>query len=359
MDINTQRDNNIPLSPLFKYMVNLRKNMLYTIEQIQAIQQGVFVLPKETIDLLAHIEKNLDIPPLQPGSGGHNDNYYSSSDRQYKHGNGQNYTKSTKPTLVKSSKFAALEEDAASQPVFKTTKFAVKTGITKQINEIRMKINNLSNSTYSKNSEAVIELIRQWEPQSENWELDLKQICDAVFDIVSKTKLNSDLNAALYKLCISHYDQEGSAIFTEMINNGVNTLETMIDTAEYADPNQDYDKYCVYSKQTAQIIGMATFYVNSMKISMVSLDKIYTLLENLLEKIEKYTREEDKVATVELLAEVVFVIVEACHLAMTFDKPDLLKKVVDIAGYKNKQYPSVSNRFVFKFMDMRDLINKA
>lgn len=336
-------------------------NMIYSNEQIQAIKNGAFSLSPETVQLLVFIEKNLDIPiqTSQPT------NDYCSNDRPHHHkygsgGGGGGNMKSSKPALVKSSRFAALDDESSAHPpvVFKVTKFAVKTGITKQINEIRMKINNLSTSTYTKNSSAIIELITQWKSESEEWESDLKQVCEAIFDIVSKTKLNSELNADLYKLCISNFD-EGNGIFTETIHNGIRMLETMIDSVEYSDPNLDYDKYCVYSKQIAQIIGMSTFYVNSAKNMMVSVDKIYGLLETLLGKIDQFIHETDKVATVELLADVIFVIVEAFYPAMSFDKPELLKRIVDIAGYKNKQYPSVSNRFVFKFMDMRDLIAKV
>lgn len=333
---------------------------MYSIEQIQLIKNGGYVLPAETLQLLITIEKNLDIPSMSV-SNSPPPNTYFSSDRQYKH---RNDAKPAKSMLVKSTKFAALEEDntASAPPVFKTTKFAVKTGITKQINEIRMKINNLSAATYSKNSAGIIELITQWKEESDNVE-DMRQIADAVFDIVSKSKMNSDLNADLYKLCIENFDNKKSdgvysQIFTEILGANISTLENMIETIEYADPNQDYDKYCVYSKQNSQIIGMTTFYVQCAKKLAIQVETIYSFLERLLEKIAILMREEDKVANVELIADVVFVIVESCHLHMVFDRPELLKQIVDIAGYKNRQYPSVSNRFVFKFMDMRDLINK-
>ena len=340
-------------------MVNLEK--MYTIEQIQSIKNGSFTLSVDTLQLLAFIEKNIDIPPPSTTTSTMNTsqhNTYFSNDRQYKHRHDE---KKPKSMLVKSSKFSALEEDAgltvAPPSIFKTTKFAVKTGITKQINEIRMKINNISSSTYAKNSMGIIDLILQWKEESENIESDMKQIADAVFDIVSKSKMNSELNSDLYKLCVSNFDVNGSIIFTQILHDNISTLENMIKTIEYVDPNEDYDKYCIYSKQTAQIIGMTTFYVNCTKNLTIPVEMVYLFLDRLLSTIDTLIHETDKIPEVELIADIVFVIIESCHQHMVFDKPELLKRIVDIAGYKNKQYPSVSNRFVFKFMDMRDLVN--
>lgn len=327
------------------------------------------------MQLLTSIEKNIDIPPVPvatnmgSGSGGGNFQQHDKYDRQYRHkyDNGKHHShgQNKAPVLVKSTKFSALDEDApAPTAVFKATKFAVKTGITKQINEIRMKINNISSATYAKNSAGIIDLISQWKEESENVEDDMKQIAETVFDIMSKTKMNSDLNADLYKLCVVKFDADAGqkegllGIFTKTLHTHISTLENMVQTVEYADPNQDYDKYCVYSKQISQIIAMCTFYVNCTKISIIPVDIVYSFLANLLGSLDTLLNETDKTAEVELIADIVFVIVESCHQHMVFDRPELLKKVVDISAYKNKQFPSISNRFIFKFMDMRDLVNK-
>lgn len=333
---------------------------MYTIEQILSIKNGDYVVPQEVAQLLASIEKNIDIPVIPAITNTHGGFQH---DRPYRHNKYEDKKHKHTPILVRSTKFAALEdENVPAAPVFKATKFAVKTGITKQINEIRMKINNISAATYAKISVGIIDLISQWKEESENVEEDMKQIAETIFDIMGKTKMNSELNADLYKLCVDRFDGsagiDSAGIFTKTLHTNIVTLENMVQNVEYADPNQDYDKYCVYSKQISQIIAMCSFYVNCTKISIIPVNIVYSFLHKLLDSLDTLLQEEGKIAEVELIADIVFVVVESCHQHMVFDKPELLKKVVDIAGYKNKQFPSISNRFIFKFMDMRDLVNK-
>jgi flavodoxin len=299
-----------------------------------------YVLDPSVLSILSFIEKNIDIPdydrvPVQP-----------SVSTWKKHEKKQNKKKEPSP------------DDWELMRNFKSTKFEIKTGIDKTINELRNKLNNIAESTYDKHRTGILEIINEFISDNEDeddFEENITKMATTIFDISSRSKFNSALYARLYADFI-----ELHSIFGSIIESNVKVVEESFYKIVYVDPNVDYDGFCEYTKQNEHRLSMTLFYANLMKQNVVDQTIILSLIQLFILYIESEMKQENKTAILENIAENVFVMISSTmnELKIHDDWKHVVDKVATLSGYKNKMFPSLSNRIIFKFMDIRDLIKK-
>ena len=89
---------------------------------------------------------------------------------------------------------------------FKTTKIETKTGIEKQVNDLRVMLNKISKATYEKQRDAILAAFRDYFTSTEEGLVtneNTTRLSKAVFDIASTNKFYSELYADLFKELIT------------------------------------------------------------------------------------------------------------------------------------------------------------
>ena len=235
---------------------------------------------------------------------------------------------------------------------FQTTKIEDREGIDYEIDNIRTYLNKITDKNFDDFCPKIMELL---ECIISGTTEDIKQVSLAIFDIASTNRFYSKIYADLYTKIIKKYDvMKGS--FEESLNN----FSELFNVIEYVDPNVDYDRFCKINKDNEKRKALGAFFINLSINGMIPLATIQNITRTLLSQIYKYISEENKKNEVDELTE---------NVALFYKKEfyDNNVKYELIEGYtiteiieriaisKVKDYKSLTNKTIFKFMDMIDM----
>lgn len=238
---------------------------------------------------------------------------------------------------------------------FQTTKIEVKSGIEADFDSIRAFINKMTDKNYSDMCNKIIEIITK--AVAENSENDLSNIGTNIFEIASSNRYYSKIYADLYSDLSSKFEfikskyEENLKQFTELFNN-----------IEYVDPNENYDRFCEINKINEKRKSLATFYINLMTNGVISKTEIMLITRNLLDKVYQFISMENKKNEVEELTETIAILYkkdlyddDEGDEYQQIDGLTINEVIEKIANSKVKDYKSLTNKSLFKFMDLIDM----
>jgi hypothetical protein len=202
----------------------------------------------------------------------------------------------------------------------------------------------------------IVESIEQLITQHINKE-DMSRVSSIIFDIASTNRFYSKMYADLYTDLSSKYEslkhtfEENLEKFTELFN-----------TIEYVDPKVNYDKFCEINKTNEKRKSLGTFYLNLMTNGVITKGKIQQITRNLLGQVYSYISQEDKKNEVDELTENVSLLYKKelyenvdLNMCPLIDGLTINEIIEKIANSKVKDYKSLTNKSLFKFMDMIDM----
>ena len=237
---------------------------------------------------------------------------------------------------------------------FQTTKIKSNTGIKADFDIIRSFINKMTDKNYTDMRNKIIETIDKM--VTENTELDLCEIGTNIFDIASSNRYFSKIYADLYT--------ELSAKFVFIKNNYKENLQRFTDlfkTIEYVDPNDNYNKFCEINKLNEKRKSLAAFYVNLMNGGVIPKLDIILITRNFLAQIVEFISLDNKKNEVDELTETISILYnKKLYHGEVYDKIngpdncnyDINELVEKLAKSKVKNYKSLTNKSLFKFMDL-------
>lgn len=236
---------------------------------------------------------------------------------------------------------------------FKATTLEKKQGIALSIDKIRKHLNKITDKTYENLKAQIIdELEVIMQEMHDHAELlpELSKIGDAIFEIASGNSFYSKMYATLYKELMAKYG------FMQDVFNERNSSEVSIfkDFA-YSDPNKDYDTFCKNNKINEKRRALALFYVNLMLQKIVSVDKILNMTEELQTSMLQSIKTANCANIVEEMSEVVYILIlNGASMMKTFEDEwsSIINRVSHISSLKIKSEPSISNKTIFKHMDI-------
>jgi hypothetical protein len=296
---------------------------------------------------------------------------------------------------------------------FQATILAKKEGIDASIETIRVHLNKITDKTYETLKVLIVEEINKIisanaianevassegaANASPELLLELKKIGDAIFNIASSNGFYSKVYATLYKDLMSQFKFMRGIFETNY--KGFNSL---FKTIEYYDPNKDYDKFCQMNKDNEKRRSICSFYINLMLQGIIAPKSILKIILGLQELMLEKIKMPDSTNIVEELSEVLFILITsssemfkrvvsnpnnkeslnnstdsscddevgasesvvssdvACETALveTYVSPTKWEKIVSNVNYisklKQKSFPSISNKTIFKHMDIID-----
>ena len=324
--------------------------MIYTLETIHSILFNGFdyKLPDETLEIISNLA-------LQVGSPD-----YVKTPVFQKRENPMKVEPMQKEYTKKNKRGKAIEivngADWETIRTFQTTKIEEKEGINAQIDAIRVNLNKLTDKNYIDMRNKIIDVIETLVNNDISID-DMCQISSTIFDMASTNRFYSKIYADLYSDLSKKYEIMKTTFETNLEN-----FTDLFNIIEYVDPNVNYDKFCEINKINEKRKSLASFYLNLMFNGIISKTQIMQITRNLLAQLYTFISMDDKKNEVDELAETVAILYKK-DLYTDDDGTDYeqiegytIGEIIErITNSKIKDYKSLTNKTLFKFMDLVDM----
>jgi|TARA_B110000879_G_scaffold84710_1_gene117110 hypothetical protein len=303
----------------------------YTLDQFTDIGLNLnkHILPDDVLSVYDKLLKDLNINTRTVE--------YEQREKRYKR------QKNNKPELLSSGKVVE----------FKQKEVVVKTDYEKIMINIRASLNKLS----SKNYDTQTELLRSYldELSSLNDESYFMECSNYLFDVASKNKFYSEMYANLYVELSKLYP-----IFEERKEQFIIDCIEGLDTITYIDETQDYEGFCKNNKQNDIRRSMNTFLIHLYKKKQCNIQCILKMTTAIFDKIEVNKNTASQVHVIEELTENLYIFIS--ELIREFKQHTswdiILNNLTEYTNIKVSDYPGLTTRIKFKFMDMMDIVKK-
>ena len=245
------------------------------------------------------------------------------------------------------------DDDWEAIRAFQTTQKHVSEGIQKNVENIRgylNKITDANEAAMTKDIKNEISQLIEHDTSTEN----MMKIGYSIFNIASSNSFYSALYARLFKSLMDDYD-----IFKNIFEDNFKEFMNLFESIEFVDPKKNYDKFCEYTKTNDKRRAMSLFVVNLMINHIIDENEIIEIIKQLQALILNYLRKPEKSNEVEELTENLSIIVlkSKSYLDKGENKSaweSIIKDIefITILKPKMKEYPSITNKTIFKHMDI-------
>jgi len=241
---------------------------------------------------------------------------------------------------------------------FPVTVINKKEGIEASIDQIRKHLNKMTTKTYDSLKEKIVEEIEKItnncdHEMSLEMKNELNTIGEAIFNIASGNSFYSSMYATLFKELMEAFD------FMRIIfDTNFDKFRSIFNTIEYCDPNQDYDKFCDNNKMNEQRRAISLFYVNLMIQEVIQPSKIIAIISDLLKQQIENAKKENNKNIVDELSEVLYILITKSYDNIKDEDgwDEIVSCIKMISEMKPTYVPSISNKSIFKHMDMLDVL---
>ena len=261
---------------------------------------------------------------------------------------------------------------------FQKTEIQKKEGIELSIDNIRSYLNKLTDKTYTamlsnilKEIAALFTASTDDKSEEHNTVAVMNRIASSIFTTASSNSFYSEIYARLFRDLMAEY-----AVFRDVFEKNLASFMSLFETIEYCDPKKNYDKFCDINKANEKRKAMSLFIVNLMKNGIVEKTHVLSIMRQIQELMYTNMRQEGKTNEVDELAENLYIMVKHSHSvlktatasasasAATPDSTEVaelfaqrLEQIVEISKLKIKSKPSITNKTIFKHLDMLDEIS--
>ena len=327
----------------------------YNLQQITDISFSgfKFEIPEDTCNMINYL-------CAQVGSSGLTTNIYQktdtkSSDNTFTNGGLKNNKKK------KGNKGMEVSIDEwESIRTFQTTKIEQKSGIDAEIDQIRLFLNKLTDKTFLDMREKIIAKLDIICAESTNAE-DITKMGTMLYELCSTNKFYSKIFADLFAEMASKYDWL-MLIFDEKYKN----IMAQYNDIKYVDSEKDYDGFCEMNKINEKRRAITSFLLHLTINGFIQKSELVNILKNLLTMIINIVNQNDRKNEIDELTENVAIIFDKELIDEVVDDADdeedyyvgnqsIIDTVNSLAKSKAKDYPSLSNKSIFKYMDLIEM----
>tara|TARA_R110001599_G_scaffold336585_1_gene554412 strand:- start:1255 stop:2157 length:903 start_codon:yes stop_codon:yes gene_type:complete len=297
----------------------------YNIDQIEDIafsNNTPYQLPIHTLETIENLEKKVGSP---------------------------NYVK----TPVFKKQRQSTDDNWYNIRTFKTTKIKEINNKTEEIiTNIRTILNKLTQETFENNKEQLLNILNENDLCKE----DMLRVSELIFIIGSQNTFYSELYANLYKILMEKYE-----IMNDVFNRSFSNFIKLFDNIEYVNPDEDYDKFCVINKTNETRRALSKFFINLMNLNVIEENIILDIILKLQEMIYNYMEDKTKRNHIDEITENIFILVTegANKLNTTQEFKEIINNINKIQNINKKEYIGITNKTIFKNMDIIDYLNKS
>lgn len=235
---------------------------------------------------------------------------------------------------------------------FETREIKKKEGADQYIDIIRKYLNKMTDKTYPTLKDKILETLDLLVKIAE--EDELNKISETLFNIMSNNIFFSAMYANLYGDLLKKYDFMKSKMDTSLEN-----YKQLITDIKYVDSVSDYDKFCENNKVNENNRAILLFYVNLMREEVIEKETILEIITFIYDRFFEYMEETNRKNEVEELSELLYLLIKNSHekLIQCEAWEKINSNIEYISKLKAKDKPSISNKAIFKHMDIIDEFN--
>jgi len=341
------------------YLYHMQTMMIYNLTDFHNITFNGFEikLPEDTLSIISEIAQQVGSPTYirTPIFAKKENTMLSSSSIKYGStgtGSDSGFKRRKRNKNVES----VSDEDWETIRTFQATKIEQKSGVDSKIDLLRTCLNKLTDKSYDEVVERIIGIFEEL-IKNETSDEDMLKVGNSIFDTASNNRFFSKMYADLYALLIQKFE-----IMKVIFENSLDTFLELFKTIEYVESEQDYDRFCKINKDNEKRKALSLFFVNLCTNKIISKEKIVTITCDLMKQVVIFIKESNKKNEVDEITENIALlynksIFDKC--SSTTDQKingELFSDIVHrLSLCKVKTFPSLSNKSIFKYMDMIDM----
>ena len=250
------------------------------------------------------------------------------------------------------------EDDWETIRTFQATELKKRQGIDAHLDGIRSDLNKITDKTYDEVFAALCTRIDELkdEPDASL----LMTVGEAIFNTASSNHFFSEVYARLFHQLLEKYND----VFESVFQTNFDQFMGLFKTIEHADARKDYTRFCEVNKTNDKRRAMSLFIINLMKVGVIAPMQILDIVQQLQTLIQEHMRQTDCSNEVEELTENLFIILKGAHLHLSQSHKEEWEAVILEVEYnsklkpKNAKHPSITNKTIFKHMDILDELKK-
>jgi hypothetical protein len=321
--------------------------MKYTLQQIKDISFSgfEFIIPEDTAELINSLCKKV-------GSNGLKSSIFSKTAQPITLNQSAPMRNNNSNKKRRGNKGMETSNDEWETILaFQTTKIEQKSGVDADIDQIRLLMNKLTDKTFLDIKDKIndkIEKIFSEDISEEN----IMKIGNMLYDLSSSNKFYSKIYAELFSELVSNYEWLQSLFYDKYEN-----LFEQYNTVQYVDPDKDYDMFCDINKQNEKRRAVTAFYKNLAINGLIAKDGITSILIQLLKLVLELIDIPNKKNEVDELTENIAILFDTDVIDETYivNEDTILDTIGKLAKSKTTDYKSLSNKAIFKYMDLVDM----
>lgn len=258
------------------------------------------------------------------------------------------------PGYIRTPVFKKKRDDKKIPIDFKATVIAKAEGIDVHISNIRSCLNKITSTNYDKLCSEIMDTLDKLSDDisEEEW----LKINSFIYDTACSNKAFSKIYAQLYSELMMKYD-----IMQQIFNTSYNSYMEMFNNIESVTSAENYDLFCKLNKINETRKAMSLFITSMFHYEIVDINIIVNIVLKLQDSLLKNIHQDNKKSTCQEIFENIFIFVKEClEEIKTHDKWNNVENTIKlIRNIKVKETPSMSNKLLFKHMDILDIINKS
>ena len=135
-----------------------------------------------------------------------------------------------------------------------------------------------------------------------------------------------------------------------------NSFEDLFTNINYMDPKTDYNLFCEYNKENEKRRALSSFFVICASYDIIQKSAMETIIVNFIHKIYELIDLENKQNTIEEIVTNINVMMKDGKFLKNLDQYAFIKQTIKkfAESIDHKQHPSLTQKIVFKFMDLND-----
>ena len=246
------------------------------------------------------------------------------------------------------------DADWESIRTFQATKIERNTeGINADMDILRSWLNKMTEKNYADLLVKIVDVLNKL-IESGTTDEDMMRVGNEIFNIASNNRFYSKIYADLYSELINKYD-----VLKRIFESSLKSFLGIFENIEKGNPDEDYDNFCRVNRDNERRKSLSSFFVNLTINGMISQEKLIELTINLLKKVQEYIVMENMKSEVDETVENIAILYNKEWFANAtnevVDGLNFIEVIGKMAHSKVKSYSSLSNKSIFKFMDMIDM----
>ena len=173
------------------------------------------------------------------------------------------------------------------------------------------------------------------------------EVASEIFNICCGNKFYADVYVKLYNTLSTENE-----IFKNILDKTHDSYLNEFTTIQKVDPNEDYDLFCDINKQNELRVAQTVFLAK-----ILPTEQVESLVKELLTCVYVEMKKPDNVYIVEQYTENIYEMVSTLiKKNNTIDDENISASIGNITMLQPRSLPSLTNKIMFKFMDLDELI---